>query len=140
MMPESKRSPRILRVLRTGTLTLVLGACTHPTSIPSGLDEVLSLSEGDSVRVSGAVVVHALALQDSRCPSDVVCIAAGDVVIVLGLNDGGTVRTDTLRLTSAPRATSFGGLLFQPTDVKPYPNTNAAPSLKTLTLRVTAAP
>ena len=139
MMPESKRSPRILRVLRTGTLTLVLGACARPTSIPADLDQVLALSEGESARVS-RVVVRAVALQDSRCPSDVVCITGGDVVVVLAFSEGGEARTDTLRLNVPPKSTTYGGMLFQPTEVTPYPDTRVGASKKTLKLRVTAAP
>ena len=137
-MPESKRLPRIFHVLRTGAVTLSLGACTHPTTIPSDLDLVLSLSEGESARVSG-VVVRAIALQDSRCPSDVVCITAGDVVIVLDFSEGRTARTDTLRLNMPPRSTTFGGMLFQASEVTPYPDTRVGASRKTLMLRVTAA-
>ncbi len=141
-MPLSKRLLRILRLPHTGafTVTLALGACTHSTSIPQDLNQVLSLREGESVRVSGSVAVHAASLQDSRCPSDVVCITAGDVVIVLDFSEGGTTRTDTLRLKMPPRSTTYGGMRFQPTDVSPYPDTRVGASKKTVTLRVTAAP
>ena len=90
------------------------------------------------MQVSG-VVVRAIAIQDSRCPSDVVCITAGDVVVVLDFSEAGKARTDTLRLNMPPRSTTYGGMLFQPTEVTPYPDTRVGASRKTLMLRVTAA-
>ncbi len=115
-------------------------ACSRATSGPGEVtDQQIALAQGDSARVS-TTVVQLVSLQDSRCPSDVVCITAGDVVIVLAFTGDNGIRTDTLRLTAEPRTTTYAGLTFQPTDVAPYPNTKAPAASRTLTLRVTAAP
>lgn len=137
-MPVSTPFPRLLRVLRTGIIPLIFAACAHPVSVPADLDQVLSLREGESAAVPGGVVVRLLALQDSRCPSDVVCVTAGDVVIALEFSDAGKTRTDTLRLHMPPRSADYDGLHFEPTDVTPYPDTRIPAPKKTLNLRVTA--
>lgn len=127
-------------MLRAIVLCGLFSACSRATSGPGDVaDRQIALAEGESARVSNTVV-QLVSLQDSRCPSDVVCITAGDVVIVLAFTGVDGFRTDTLRLTAEPRVTTYAGLAFQPTDVAPYPNTKARAASTTLTLRVTAAP
>lgn len=79
-------------------------------------------------------------IRESRCPSDVVCITAGDVVMVLAFSGAGNARTDTLRLFTAPKSSTYGGFLFTPLKVLPYPRTGGPNVPKTLTLHVTDAP
>lgn len=66
-------------------------------------------------------------LSDSRCPSDVVCIHAGEVTVILRmtetLSSGNTVRTD-FGLTHLGTDISYfehDGVYFRLADVTPYP-------------------
>jgi hypothetical protein len=97
------------------------------------------LAVGDSAPV-GDATIRVVALQDSRCPSDVQCIWAGDVAIILAYSRAGVTTTDTLRLLTTPKTSTHDGLLFQPVTVLPYPKTAAPNEQKTLTLHVTLAP
>ncbi|MEP7000803.1 MAG: hypothetical protein ABI969_10015, partial [bacterium] len=80
------------------------------------------LVEGQYARVSNTTVaLQFVGANDSRCPSDVVCIAAGEAVIALAFNGAGADRTDTLKLVTKPNSTTYGGYLFEATDLLPYP-------------------
>lgn len=126
-------SVRLLAVMMS------LGACARVASAPTDVgDQQVVLAAGESARVADATV-RVVAIQDSRCPSDVVCITAGDVVMVLAFSGAGDARTDTLRLVAAPKTSTYGGLLFQPTTVMPYPDTRATGTTKTVTLHVSTA-
>lgn len=115
-------------------------ACSRATSSPADVgDQQLALAIGESATVAGTTV-RVVAIQDSRCPSDVMCITAGDVVMILAYSGAGNSRTDTLRLVATPKTSTYGGLLLQPTTVTPYPDTRLTSTTKTVTLRVTAAP
>jgi hypothetical protein len=121
-------------------LTSAVVACARVASAPADVgDRLIVLAAGESATIAGATV-RLVAVQDSRCPSDVVCITAGDVVMMFAFSGAGDARTDTLRLMSPPKSSTYGGLLFQPTTVAPYPGTRAAATTKTVTLRVNAAP
>jgi hypothetical protein len=122
-------------------LALLCGvaACSRITDPPSEPVQDLALAVGDAARLSSAMV-RVVAVQDSRCPSDVVCFTAGDVVMVLAFSGAGNARTDTLRLFTTPKSSTYGGFLFTPLRVLPYPRTDGPNVPKTLTLHVTDAP
>ena len=123
------------------TLLCALVACSRTTPAPTEIrDQQVTLAAGESATIAG-ITVRALAIQDSRCPSNASCITAGDVVLILGFSGAGSVRTDTLRLVAAPKASTYGGLLFQPTTVVPYPDIrNTAATSSMVMLSVTRAP
>ena len=94
-------------------------------------DRVLAV--GDSAKFNFATV-RVLALQDSRCPSDVQCITGGDVAMILAFSGAGNARTDTLYFVTQPKSTTYGGFVFTPVNVLPYPKTTEPIGPKTLTL------
>ena len=73
----------------------LLAGCRGTTDVQPG--EEFSLRPGERVEIAGGVaVVRFVAVpQDSRCPSDVVCIWAGDAVARLDLLVAGdSMRSD----------------------------------------------
>ena len=133
-----KHIPRT--AIRSITLLCGLGACSRANPAPTEIaDQQVTLASGESATIAGASV-RVVGIQDSRCPSDVVCITAGDVVMIVAFSGSGDDRTDTLRLMAPPKASTYGGLVFQPLTVKPYPDTRAPATTKTVTLHVSTAP
>ena len=94
-------------------------------------DRVLTI--GDSAQFA-FVTVRVLALQDSRCPSDVQCITGGDVAMILAFSGVGNARTDTLHFVTRPNISVYGSMVFTPVTVLPYPKTTEPIGPKTLTL------
>ena len=127
----------------TGVLCLLsAGACSRATSAPIEVvpGQSVQLPEGASAVVSSdAVRVRFVGAGDSRCPSDVVCITAGDAVIVLALAGAGAERTDTVYLSRPPRSVRYGAYRFEAVDLQPYPVSQGPRASKTLTLRVLKA-
>lgn len=70
-------------------------ACHDPAA--PGLEESFELRIGHSARVDGALDVRFDdVVQDSRCPTGVTCIWAGDAVVRLHLGFGGDSATTDL--------------------------------------------
>ena len=121
----------------------LLAACSRAASAPADVKagQSIVLAEGQSAMVSSStVVVRFVSANDSRCPSDVVCVSAGEAVISLSLAGAGAGRTDTVRLVKQPSAVTYGGFVFEAADLQPYPKSTGPVSAKTLTLRVGSAP
>ena len=121
----------------------LLAACSRAASAPADVKagQSIVLAEGQSAMVSSStVVVRFVSANDSRCPSDVVCVSAGEAVISLSLAGAGAGRTDTVRLVKQPSAVTYGGFVFEATDLQPYPKSTGPVSTKTLTLRIGTAP
>ena len=120
---------------------LALSACASMTSAPLEVTpgQTVQLNIGETAAVTpGSVRVQFANLNDSRCPSDVVCIQAGDAMIILAFNGAGAERTDTLYLNRQPRGITYGGYRFDAVDVLPIPLSTGQQPPKKLTLRVSA--
>jgi hypothetical protein len=118
---------------------LALSACASMTSAPLEVSpgQTVQLSVGETAAVTpGSVRVQFANVNDSRCPSDVVCIQAGDAMIILTFNGAGAERTDTLYLNRQPRSVNYGGYRFDAVDVLPVPLSTGQQPSKKLTLRV----
>ena len=121
----------------------LLAACSRATSAPAEVKagQSIQLAEGQSARVGNSTVtVQFVTANDSRCPSDVVCVSAGEAVISLALAGAGANRTETVRLVKQPSAVTYGGFVFEALDLQPYPRSTGPVSAKTLTLRIGTAP
>jgi hypothetical protein len=119
---------------------LSVSACAGTTSAPLEVSpgQTVQLRVGETASVTpGSVRVQLANLNESRCPSDVVCIQAGDAMSILTFNGAGAQRTDTLYLSRQPRNVSYGGYRFEAVDVQPYPRSSGQQPTKTLSLRVT---
>ena len=114
----------------------LVAACGRVTSSPS--IQAVQLEIGHAAMVAGSSVrVQFARAADSRCPSDVVCITAGEAVIEMVFSGSGATQTSTLRLGQKPVTATYGGLVFEATALDPYPSRQ--PTLtQVVTLRVTA--
>ena len=125
------------------TTLLALAACSRATSAPTEarVDQTVDLVAGEAAQVEqSAVIVRFVGVNDSRCPSDVVCVSAGEAVITLLLSGAGADRTETVYLLREPKAVTYGGYRFEAVGVAPYPKSTGQSGTRTLTLRVTRAP
>ena len=113
-------------------------ANTSPKEIPLGTD--CESRAMDPVHVTGTpVTLTVVSIADSRCPSDVTCITAGDAVVALLLRGDGE-RADTLHTSSAGRhVTTFAGHQVELVDVRPYPRSTPQTVVQTAVLRVLPA-
>lgn len=111
-------------------------ACGRVTSSPS--TQAVQLEIGHAAMVAGSSVrLQFVRAADSRCPSDVVCITAGEAVIEMVFSGSGPMQTSMLRLGQKPVTATYGGLVFEATALDPYPNGKPALT-QVVTLRVTA--
>ena len=119
-----------------------VAACSRATSatVEVVAGQSVQLAEGSSASVNAdAVRVRFVGANDSRCPSDVVCVTAGDAAIILELRGAGAARADTVYLVRTPRSTSYGTFRFEAVDLQPYPVSHGTRPARTLTLRVLKA-
>lgn len=99
---------------------------TAPASV--GLDQTFNLQGGQSARINAEdlTIQFTRIVQDSRCPSDVQCIRAGDVTVGLTVSKGS--NTQALELTSgaAETATSakFDDYTVKLSEVRPTSKTS----------------
>jgi hypothetical protein len=124
-------------------LALSLAACTR--TLPAaqddvGLGEPLRLKVGETARVRGTPLrVRFVGAADSRCPADVVCVAAGDATVALAVSGAGAERADTLFLFRQPRSSTYGGYLLELVELDPFPVSTVQNPSRVVTLRVTRA-
>lgn len=132
-----------MRMLRLFLCSLsIAGACGRPASAPLEVaaGQSIQLRTEETASVAGTPVrVQFTRAADSRCPSDVVCITAGEAVIELVFSGSGATEGASLRLGQKPVTATYGGLVFEATALDPYPRSNQPSATQTLTLRVTTA-
>jgi len=125
--------------MRILPLTALLAlACHSPTAPGPGQQFVMAV--GDVVTVSGtdlSIVFRAVA--DSRCPTRVMCIWAGEARVTLDfLTASDSVRVDVV----VPSSSQAGSWRAEALGITPYPDdpTPIPRDRYRLTLRVVAAP
>ena len=111
---------RFLIVL--AALAVACGSATEPT-----VGDEFRLDYGESVTVPEAELwLHFVdVVADSRCPSRVQCVWAGDAAIAIEVASslpGGDSKTDTLHTTLDPKSVMLGGYVLQLVRVDPYPD------------------
>ncbi|MEO7455967.1 MAG: hypothetical protein ABIY52_06875 [Gemmatimonadaceae bacterium] len=122
---------------------IALAACSRATSAPveTRVDRSVDLANGEAAHIeNSAVVVRFGGANDSRCPSDVVCISAGEADITLLFSGAGADKVEVVHLMREPKGATYGGYRFDATALAPYPKSTAQGADKTLTLRITRAP
>jgi len=121
-------------VLRNGLFVvgvLLLTGCGSSTGPDVDLSSAfvtgpveVTLQQGEDLLVPGTVLRVSLAAvaEDSRCPSDVVCVWEGNAKVELGIA-AGSGPTSTLLLNTAlePRVAEWNGIRVTLVDVTPYP-------------------
>lgn len=134
------------------TVVVALAACTTPNgaisaSGPSASDVVnidrdFELKPGQTARVDGTAfsVSFVGVPEDSRCPTDVVCVWAGNGAVSLVVTDDtGAKSTVVLNTTLSPRSVTTSGYEVSLTGLKPDPKQGSPIPLANYvaTLRVT---
>ncbi len=125
-----------MRLAVVGLSLIALAACraaVDPTGGPDAsqiVGDTLVLAPGQEVRVGILGVAFLEVSSDSRCPTDVVCVWAGDAAVEIGLSAGeGPTHPFTLHTLSYPASSvEFGGyrvtlleLAPQPISTRPIP-------------------
>jgi hypothetical protein len=128
-----------------------LTACTSMTGVgdtdpqvnvrPDGVWEV-TLDVGETATLDGVGVWFIRVSEDSRCPTDVQCVQAGDGVVELAIRGSlGDVEHVRLNTTEEPRSLTRHGLEIRLVDLLPYPVSTGSidPADYTLELEVEPA-
>jgi hypothetical protein len=123
-----------------GVIGLILGGCmnasqpgtgtTPPSgSIQAGVGQNFDLKAGESARVTGTpiTVIFRSVSQDSRCPSDVQCVWAGDGAISLGLQSTTVPSQETMLHTNLdPKFVDYSGFRIRVVGLAPYPRSGTS--------------
>jgi hypothetical protein len=114
----------MLLTVAIASLSLVFPACV----VKAGLGEEFSISTGQTVIISGEdlEITFVEVTADNRCARDVVCITAGEVVCLVGINDGDSSYSIELAqpgLYFDYAEESFGGYKYR-FKVEPYPESD----------------
>lgn len=118
------------------------------TVIHASLDSPIQLriNQGAIIDAENLQVQFLTVSEDSRCPSDVVCIQQGQVTVVLNVAKRDRNLRDSLALTKRAAQENlarkgFAGYVVQLLDVSPYPKTTQKlePAAYRITLVVSKA-
>lgn len=133
----------------TSTTIIIIDPPPTPTPISTPAPEPdVTFGEPFSIRLGHPLTVGTRDLrvsfrevsEDSRCPADVVCIWAGQVVVLVALREGETnLGSESFIVGNAEEsAKKIGGYLVEAVSVEPYPVSTGtiAPSEYLLTLKV----
>jgi len=125
----STRMGRIGRAERIGALALLFGlmACggvANPSGVPDPESHrgTVDIAIGESTQVDGVEIGFVAVTADSRCPTDVVCVWAGNAAVELRVSrDGSPEETIELNSTVEPRSIEWNGVLLRLVEVRPEP-------------------
>lgn len=91
------------------------------TPAPSG--GTLTLDVGDAATLPGTSITlfFQAVTEDSRCPTDVVCVWEGNAQVAVTLASAAGRLDSRLNTTSEPRRIEFGGVALTLASLAPYP-------------------
>lgn len=129
----------MIRRTAFGVVGLILGGCmsaSQPstgTTPPSNAIQVAAgqnfdLAAGQAARVTNTpiTVIFRSVSQDSRCPSDVQCVWAGDGAIRLGLQSTTAPSEETTVHTGLdPKTVDYSGYRIRVVGLAPYPKSGS---------------
>ena len=113
-----------------------LASASNPLGQDPGQDTGtrMVLAPGEARRVSGTdlTLTFVRLVADSRCPTGVTCIRAGDAAVVVRVDKPSSAAVDLTLHTSGPgsRDAVVHGMLLTLLDVMPYPREDHTPSPK----------
>ncbi len=105
-------------------MILLFARCDTPVGPKEvALAEVFDIAVGQTVMVRGEKVEvgFTTVAEDTRCPVDVHCVAAGNARIVVALRNGQESGSSELNTTVEPRSSMLLGYSIRLVDLKPYP-------------------
>ena len=95
-----------------------------PGSIQVSSGQAFDLAVGQEAQISDTplTVRFISASQDSRCPSDVQCVWAGDALIRLGLSSTAAASSETsIHTNIEPRVATYSGYQIKAVGLRPTP-------------------
>jgi len=117
---------RISRAAALAFAALALAACQSVTAVQR--DGTFTLQVGDRASVTnGSFVVRFVSVpNDSRCPTNVQCVWAGDAVVHLDLTSSGRTHTVDLHTNSTSGEVSavYDGQVVELLDLTPSPHSS----------------
>jgi hypothetical protein len=129
-----------MKTLTPLAAVLLIGCAT--TLVPGNPVEFeLAVGETATLQDQDVSVQFKSVAADSRCPSDVSCVWAGDAELVLRLTGVSGVDDTTLHTTLDPRTLSRGSTTLEVLGLSPTPvsTTSTDPKSYRLRLRVSSA-
>jgi hypothetical protein len=107
-------------------LLLLLAGCTSPTQPDRVLNgEPFDLRSGESALTTDDVrITFNTVRSDSRCPTGVNCIRAGEAVIAVTVSRGGEIAGRELEFTPARSSTTFANFTITLTQLQPHPRSD----------------
>jgi hypothetical protein len=106
------------------------GACASPPDAVAAVGQDVVLSVGQSVQIDGARIQLERIAEDSRCPSDVQCVWAGNARVALRVSkEGVPERGVELNTTVGAKDAAIDGHVLRLVGVSPTPtSTGPIPS------------
>ena len=107
------------------------GTGTTPPSgsIQVGVGQDFDLAAGHAAKVSNTpiTIIFRSIAADSRCPSDVQCVWAGDGAVKLGIQSTTSPSQETtLHTTLDPKTVDFSGYRVRIVSLSPYPKSGSS--------------
>lgn len=116
--------PRLLALIALPVLCACAPALATPAAPQAPDSQQIVLAPKESARIDGTSLSITLeeVVDDSRCPTDVTCVWAGDVAVHIRVDDGkAPAHVATLRLNTGEKETVHGDRRITLTAVNPYP-------------------
>ncbi len=129
-----------MKPFAVGLFLMCLVACESPSAAVAPppeetTDGTIIVSFGDSITLPGEQFpIRFAAIDESRCPTGVVCVWEGDAAVSLDFSR----TTYTLHTALAPRSRTIGLYVVELINVKPYPEfqKEIPPESYSITLKV----
>ena len=131
-----------MRLRPASWLILLWGCAGTPTGVPLEQEFELAIDQRVPLDTTGATLRFVAVPEDSRCPSDVVCVWAGNARVLLRVHREDGEHTVTLNTTTEPRRATVAGFEIQLNDLSPLPRAGApiSPAQYRAKLEVRRAP
>ena len=118
-----------MRHIAIPALALVLLGTYLPHAFSD--DSLYTLGSSTGITTSQGLVIHILNITDSRCPSDVTCIWAGQVNVTLAVQGQNSKSIVSIIKSPGKDSTiSFDNYTLHLVDVQPYPRSGHSISLE----------
>lgn len=115
----------IVRMIFTALLLGLLVCCGPPSSNPQQVNagQPFKLSPGESAMTANneLTITFNSVISDSRCPSDAMCIQAGEAKVSLTLQSSQGSQDVELSTAGDNNQLAYGGYVVQLKDLEPYP-------------------
>lgn len=124
-------------------LAIVAGCATVETAVVADPGVTFSLAAGKTAAVNGnnARITFNRVTEDSRCPTDVVCVWAGDARIELTISrDGSPVDTKVVSVTAPNNEVVSGDLRIRFVGLAPAPRSSEPTSSRAYVAQLVVTP